>query len=192
MKNHRIFKYDATNSWILANNIERNGNSQAIRRVHIHRCAHTIAHKSCSRNVHSERALFFLCCLYECYSRDNKKIHSSFFPGTATAVFITKPGNGSGVLWIPNRINLTHNKIKADYYFYLCTMRRCGSECAKCNFAFVVRWYGQKFAHFCKDPKHVNVIIVMWAYALRKFFVITYFFGKQVRKKRWNSWAVKI
>lgn len=106
-------------------------------------------------------AHFFLCCLYECYSRDNKKIHSSFFPGTATAVFITKPGNGSGVLWIPNRINLTHNKIKADYYFYLCTMRRCGSECAKCNFAFVVRWYGQKFAHFCKDPKHVNVNIVM-------------------------------
>lgn len=75
-----------------------------------------IAYKSCSENIRSVFSPFsfqFGCFL----------LFRSFFfaPRAKTNHFHYEPRTNEQCVSNSGRINLAHNKIKADYYFYLCT-----------------------------------------------------------------------
>lgn len=77
-----------------------------------------IAYKSCSENIRSIFSLFSFQFGCFCLSAISKLF---FAPRAKTSHFHYEPRTNEQCVSNSGRINLAHNKIKADYYFYLCT-----------------------------------------------------------------------
>lgn len=77
-----------------------------------------IAYKSCSENIRSVFSPFSFQFGCFCLSAISKLF---FGPRAKTSHFHYEPRTNGQCVSNSGRINLAHNKIKADYYFYLCT-----------------------------------------------------------------------